>query len=293
MCLRMHTNTTARATYAAGAQLGCVASMVSPTEQVRCTSTEVCGTGSALADRLDASKAIPSFLDTIVSARLWLLSLVVEGITSFFPNVQPSMFAVARTALPGTTTAGRAASPAGVAIAFTTHPSRVLAAGCVPPLPPQLTTASACVGPKPASHCDPSPSSEDSSQPLERSWPPLWRTPGRLGYPGPNLLPHKAGLILARCTRASHRDRDRREIWSTSIRSPTRWTCSMWTILCPWRALTTLMMPPPMPKWHKSLHFRQYLTLVEQHFLAGAQVYPLYIEVVCSVLRYVSVVDNC
>jgi hypothetical protein len=152
---------------------------------------------------------------------------------SFFPNVQPSMFAVARTALPGTTTAERAASPVGVAIAFITHPSKVLAAGCAPPQPPLLTTASAFAGPRTANHCGPSHSSEDSSPPLGRSWPPPWRMPGLLGYPGQNLLPHKGELILDRCTRASHRDRDRRRIWSTSIPSPTRWTCSMWTTLCP------------------------------------------------------------
>jgi hypothetical protein len=249
MCWRMHTNTTQRATYAAGVQLGCVALTVSQTEQRRCTSIEVCGTDSALADRLDASKAIPSFLDTIVSDRLWLLSLVTEVTASLFPNVQPSMFAVVRTALPGTTTAERAAFPVGVGIAFITHPSRVLAAGYVPPLLPLLTIASACAGPKTASRCDLSHSSEDSSPPQESSWPPLWRTPGLLGYPGPNLLPHKGELILDRCTPASRRDRARRGIWSMSIRSPTRWTCSMWTTLCPWRALTTLMMPPHMPKW--------------------------------------------
>jgi hypothetical protein len=200
------------------------------------------------------------------------------------------MFAVARTALPGTTTAGRAASPVGVVTAFITHPSRAPVAGYAPQLPHPLTIASDCAGPKPASHCDPSRSSEDSSQPLESSWRPLWKRLALLGCLAQNLLPHKGGLILERCIRASHRDRARREIWSTSTRSPTRWTCSTWTILCPWRALTTLMMPPHMPKWHKSLHFRQYLTLVEQHILAGAQVYPLYIEAVCSVLRYVSVV---
>jgi hypothetical protein len=258
MCWRMHTNTTQRATYAAGVQLGCVALTVSQTEQRRCTSIEVCGTDSALADRLDASKAIPSFLDTIVSDRLWLLSLVTEVTASFFPNVQPSMFAVVRTALPGTTTAERAASPVGVAIAFITHPSKVLAAGCAPPLPPLLTIASACAGPKMANHCGPSHSSEDSSPPQESSWPPLWRTPGLLGYPGPNLLPHKGELILDRYTRASRRDRARREIWNTSTRSPTRWMCSMWTTLCPWRARTTLMMPLRMPKWHKSLHFANF-----------------------------------
>jgi hypothetical protein len=249
MCWRMHTNTTQRATYAAGVQLGCVAPTVSQTEQRRCTSIEVCGTDSALADRLDVFKVIPSFLDTIVSDRLWLLSLVTEVTASVFPNVQPSMFAAARTALPGTTTVGRAASPVGVVTAFITRPSRAPVAAYAPPLPPPLTTASACAGPKPASHCDPSHSSEDSSPPLGRSWPPPWRMPGLLGYRGQNLLPHKVELILDRCTRASHRDRDRRGIWSTSIPSPTRWTCSMWTILCPWRALTTLMMPPHMPKW--------------------------------------------